>query len=84
MEDWYDVGNIDSCYQISEEEMQPPCASKDYTTSLTESTISRKWIWVHHITNKGILKQIVTEDQTLKLMWVSRSQHNPLKNLSSG
>ena len=44
MEDWCDVGNIDSCDQISEEEMQPPCASKDYTTSLTEST--RKWIWV--------------------------------------
>ena len=66
MEDWYDGGNIDSCDQISEEEVQP-CTSKDYTTTLTESAISRKWIWVHHITNTGRLKQIVSEAQTLKL-----------------
>ena len=30
-------------------------------------TICRKWIWVHHITNAGRLKQIVTEAQQLKL-----------------
>mmetsp|Transcript_5737 Transcript_5737/g.10358 ORF Transcript_5737/g.10358 Transcript_5737/m.10358 type:complete len:298 (+) Transcript_5737:11-904(+) len=37
----------------------------DVTT--TKSSINRRWIWVHHITNSGRLKQIVTEAQSLKL-----------------
>ena len=35
--------------------------------SVTNETIGRRWIWVHHITNSGRLKQIVTEAEELKL-----------------
>lgn len=45
--------------QVSEENA---CADQVNTT-----TFSRRWIWVHHITNVGRLKQIVSEAQNLHL-----------------
>mmetsp|Transcript_5540 Transcript_5540/g.12623 ORF Transcript_5540/g.12623 Transcript_5540/m.12623 type:complete len:301 (+) Transcript_5540:63-965(+) len=58
MEDW-EKNKL--CHQISDE----VCTDNNVNSS-TES-ISRRWIWVHHITNAGRLKQIVTEAQDLKL-----------------
>ncbi|KAL7529372.1 hypothetical protein ACHAXR_002928 [Thalassiosira sp. AJA248-18] len=57
MENW-DMNKLSN--QVLENELPTDNANKI-------ESISRRWIWVHHITNSSRLKQIVTEAQNLKL-----------------
>jgi len=62
LEDWEANKSIHP--PISEEML----TAQDDCDTANETTITRRcWIWVHHITNSGRLKQIVTEAQTLNL-----------------
>ncbi len=53
----------------SENDVKPPKTKDDETTSLTIEPVcvSRRWIWVHHITNNDRRKQIVIEAQDRNL-----------------
>jgi hypothetical protein len=63
MESWEEDNKL-----ISDQVSEESCTDKD-NVDVTTSTqsISRRWIWVHHITNSSRLKQIVIEAQQLKL-----------------